>query len=229
MATPILNKVSKDLAYRLQDPVSAGSVDGARLTAAERLNYIARGYRRLLRFVDRVFPNLCPTLFERTLESIAGTTSPSGTIDISNYPKVFELYVKEQSSELYFKAIEVHPYNWESVKAGTNQLFKPDLNKNQVYWVEMNKTIYLTPPTTYIYRMLVRPDVINLVESTGYNGANDIDIKGENIDLLSTYAAAEAYSDIGETNKAQLLRQEVIDQLTVITQGEQTKERTDEN
>jgi len=36
MATPILDIVSKDLAYKLQDPVSSGTTNGVRISAADR-------------------------------------------------------------------------------------------------------------------------------------------------------------------------------------------------
>ena len=54
MATPILDQISMDLAYKLQDPVSSGTGSGTRLSANERFRYIIRAYRRLMRMITIV-------------------------------------------------------------------------------------------------------------------------------------------------------------------------------
>src|SRR4030067_1907264 len=89
MATPILNIVSKDLAYKLQDPVTSGTTNGLRLSAAERFRYILRSYRRLLRIVTMVHPSLIQKLFQNYYTSATGTSDINGVVSTMTYPAEF--------------------------------------------------------------------------------------------------------------------------------------------
>lgn len=228
MATPILNQLSKDLAYKLQDPVSTGTANGARLSADERLRYILRAYRRLLRIVDMLYPSLIQKLFTDYFVSGTGTTNSSGKILSPGYAEIFDVYCKEPSDEIYYKATFISPEKFYDIETGQNKFYEPDLNTDRYYWTRNSTDIFILPAVTLDYKIVYRADVAADVESGGYNGASDIDMPTEYLDLLLSLACSEAYMDIGQFNLVQGYKADVNEQLAILTTNNQMKEKKDD-
>jgi hypothetical protein len=227
MATPILEQVSKDLAYKLQDPVAGGTVDGLRVTADERLSYITRAYRRLLRLVTMLYPELIENLFSGYYVIDEVSSDNSGQISAAPYAEVHEVYCKEPSDERFTKAVAITANNHLSVAAGENAFYKPDINKKQYYWSLIGDYVTILPPVTYQAKLLNRKNTASLIETGGYGGTYDINVPTEHIDLLLSLAAAEGYLDIGQADMVNAYKQDVSEQLSILAQVNKKNEQQD--
>jgi hypothetical protein len=228
MATPILNEISQDLAYKLQDPVASATLDGVRLTAAERLNYIKRGYRRLLRLVTLLYPDLETKLIQKHYDHSDELTStsdgyiPTSTLDFS---EVYEVYCKEPAGEKYQKAVWISPENYQQVRDGQNSFYTPSLDSESYYWTVIGDQIEILPNATYKAKATYRA---NILGDLSYNGSTDLDINPEFTDMLLTLSCAEAYLDIGQFEMYNAYRQDANDGLNILIRVDQTKEKKDE-
>lgn len=228
MATPILNSLSKDLAYKLQDPVSLGNANGVRLSAGERLRYILRAYRRLLRMVDLLYPTLIQKIFKSYYVTGTGTTNNAGKIIGLSNIEIFDIYCKEPTDEDYFKALYITPETYFDIETGQNKFYEPDLNTDRYYWTRSGDDILVLPAVTLSYKIIYRDDVAAKVETGGYNGPDDFDIPGEYEDLLLGLACSEAYLDIGQPDLTQAYKADVEAQLNILVTNRQIKDKEDD-
>lgn len=229
MATPILLQVSKDLAYKLQDPVSSGTTNGQRITAAERLNYILRGYRRLLRIVTMLYPDLINKMFQSYYRIATATTSATGTLTTStvDFTEIFEVFAKEPSDEDYTKCNWITADNFEQVDSGQNAFYSPNLNTKSYYWTIINNVLTISPSTQYNVKLTYRPNMVKEVEDSGYNGDYDLDVPTEHTDLLLSLSAAEAYLDIGQGDMVNAYKSDVTEQLRILVNVDKKRETED--
>lgn len=227
MATPTLEKASLDLAYKLQDPVASGTTDGARVTAAGRLGYIIRAYRRLLRIVTVLYPSLIQRLFQRYYTIVNTNTNTDGTIDFIGTAEIYNLYCKRPTDEEYSKATWISPDKFLDVKMGYNALYVPNINTSTYYWTILDNEINVLPTIQYSLSYLARTDVARKVEDSGYGGATDLDIPREFLDVLLSMAASEAYMDIGQADMANIFTSDVNSQLSLLTANKQEKQAED--
>lgn len=217
MATPILDQVSIDLAYKLQDPVSTGSSNGIRLSADERFRYIIRAYRRLLRMVMVLYPDLMQKIYHDFYANSSGTTSTDGRITtLTDWSEVFEVFVKEPTDEDYVRANFISPEDYLKVKNEENPFYTPDLNVDLYFWTRRSNDIYILPAVQLNYQLTYRPDKAAAIESLGQGGAQDLDMATEYLDLLLALACAEAYVDIGQYDLAGAYKQDVNEQLALL-------------
>lgn len=224
MATPILEQVSLDLSYKLQDPASTGTSSGKRLTAAERLRYIKSGYRRLLRLVTLLHPALTDKMFKNYFVPYTGTTSSVGTLTFSN-AEIFDVYAKRPTDEDYTKAVYINASQYEDVKTGQNAFYNPSVDTAQYYWTIIQDSVYILPTITYTVKIMYRPDIAS---SLAYGGSTDIDIPTEFLDLLLSMASIEAYIDIGQLDIVQMLKADIGEQFSILANVKQEKEQKDE-
>jgi len=229
MATPILNQVSKDLAYKLQDPVSAGTGNGVRLSAAERLRYIIRSYRRLLRMVAVLYPNLSQKIFQDFFQELSGTSTGGGVVSPAiNWSEIHEAFVREPGDEDYVRANFISPEDYLKVKHEENPFYAGNLNTDMFYWTRRSNDIYFLPAVTLQYELTYRSDKAQDIEDGGQGGAVDLDISTEYLDLLLSLACVEAYIDIGQGDVAGAYKQDVNEQLQLLAGFSNKMEQTDD-
>ena len=233
MATPILDQISIDLAYKLQDPVATGSSDGIRLSAGERFRYIIRAYRRLLRMVMVLYPDLMQRIFHDFYVEKTGTSNGSGVISLgsTNWSEIFEVFCKEPADEDYVRANFISPEDYLKVKLEENAFFTPSLNTDQYFWTRRSSDVHLLPAVTLAFQLTYRPDKAKDVEDGGQGGATDIDISTEYLDMLLSLASAEAYMDIGQLDLVGAYTQDVNGQLGLlanVSKKMEIKDETDE-
>lgn len=229
MATPILDRASIDLAYKLQDPVSTGTSNGIRVSAAERFRYIIRSYRRLLRMVMVLYPDLMQKIYHDFYAEASGTTNVSGQITtLTNWSEVFEVFCKEPTDEDYVRANFISPEDYLKVSNEENPFYTGNLNTNQYYWTRRSDDIYILPAVQLSYQLTYRPDKAAAIESAGQGGAVDLDISTEYLDLLLSLAAAEAYLDIGQPDLAGAYKGDVNEQLALLASVSKRMDMTDE-
>lgn len=233
MATPILDQVSIDLAYKLQDPVSTGSSNGIRLSAGERFRYIIRAYRRLLRMTMVLYPDLMQKMFHDFYAEKTGTSNTSGVISLSstNWSEIFEVFCKEPADEDYVRANFISPEDYLKVKLEENAFFTPSLNTDQYFWTRRSSDVHLLPTVQLSYQLTYRPDKAKDVEDGGQGGVTDIDISTEYLDMLLSLASAEAYMDIGQLDLVNAYNQDAAGQLGLlanVSNKTEIKDETDE-
>lgn len=234
MATPILTQVSLDLAYKLQDPVLLGTANGARLTAAERLRYIIRGYRRLVRFVILTHPELISRLFTKYISLATPTSTSGGVVTSTILPNVeiFDVYVRQPVDEYYVKGIRIPVEIVLDVDSGQNEFYTPDINKGQFYWYIQDGNLHILPTVTYETKILYRPDIATTIETqmsgVGYGGSQDLDMPSDHADILLSSAAAEAYMDINQQDMVNMYKNDMNEQLAILAKKQQMDEKRDE-
>jgi hypothetical protein len=224
MATPIIDALSKDLAYKLQDPVTSGTANGARISAAERFRYILRGYRRLVRVVTLLYPTLANRLLKKQFLVDSGDTNGLGIYPLGVYnqeAEIFEVLAKEPAQETYARATYVLPEDWNSVTGSINIFYIPDLNTRSYFWTLMDNKIRLSPPASYNLQISMRLDRAASIETGGQGGTYDIDLPTEQLDLILAAAATEAYLDIGQPDLANANLSDFMSQLQLLTANTQ--------
>lgn len=205
MATPIIDQVSKDLAYKLQDPVASGTTNGSRISAAERFRYILRGYRRLVRIVTMSYPLLAEKILKKQFLVDYGTTNGGGIYPLgvyNNEATIFELLAKEPAQESYERATYVLPEDWISIAGEVNIFYVPNLNTRSYYWTLLDNAIRVSPPTTFDIQISLRIDRAALIETSGQGGTYDLDVPTELLDIILAAATTEAYLDLGQPDLA---------------------------
>jgi len=232
MAT-ILTQISKDLAYKLQDPVATGTAPGARITADERLRYIIRAYRRLLRTVTLFYPDLIQKMFQRYYKEQSGTSGSGGQITDAPYTQVVSVLCKRSVDTYYSKADYINPEDYPSIVNGINEFYTGNFEEGIYFWTILNTstvpTIMLVPAGALQYRIVYVPDNASIIEAGGYSGLEDIDIPKEFIDLLLSMACAEAYLDIGQVDMFNIYNNDVTQQLSIFKAKTDEKENKDED
>jgi len=225
MAAPNLISLSKDLAYKLQDPVASGTTNGERWTADGRLGYLRRAYRRLYRVLQQLYPELMHTVFKSFYKVATVTTSAVGQYTASAYDEVFEIFVKFPSDEEWNRATYISPEDYISTYTGYSDFYNPDYNTSTFYWTIMNDTIYILPGMEYEMFHSYRDDVASTLS---YTGDNDIDVPSEYWDIILSLAAQEAYMDVGDVNMVNIYKSDVDVQINFLNISKQQKEEDDE-
>lgn len=229
MATPILDQVSIDIAYKLQDPVSAGSSNGTRLSADERFRYIIRGYRRLMRMITILYPDLMSKISHSFYETASGTTTSGGVVSHTAFSEIYEIFCKEPSDEDYVRANFVVPEDFLKVFYEENAFFTPDLNTNSYFWTrKSNNELLIMPAVTLDWVSSYRKDTAALVEAGGQGGSQDLELGTEYLDLLLSLACAEAYMDINQGDAVNSYRQDVNEQLALLANLSMKQESKDD-
>jgi len=234
MATPILDQIHLDLAYKLQDPVATAGASGVRITAGERERYILRGYRRLLRTVTLLYPKLIAKIYHKFYKTVTAITTTAGEYVLKDESdasplyiiEVFEVLSKEPAQETFVRAYPVGPDNWLSVQQGINTFYTPDLNDRQYYWTVENGRLIMMPTVKFNLKMKIRDDIASKIED---GIGDDLDLIPEYSDLLLSLACMEAYLDIGQPDMAKAYNGDVINQLQILTAQTQRMDMKDED
>lgn len=230
MATPILNQVSIDLAYKLQDPVSSGTSNGVRLSADERFRYIIRAYRRLLRMVMVLYPDLMQKIYHSFYSTATGTSDSSGIVtSLTDWSEIFEVYCKEPTDEDYVRANFVSPEDYLKIKHEENPFYVASLNTDTYFWTRMGDDMYILPTAQLSYELSYRVDIAKTIEDAGQDGVVDLDIATEYLDLLLSLACSEAYLDIGQGDLATAYANDVNGQLSLLINVSNKMDMKDED
>lgn len=231
MASTNLIQLSQDLAYKLQDPAASGTTDGERWTADGRLGYLRRAYRRFYRILTQLYPELVNKIFKADYQvSSSGLTSATGTFDISALDDVFEVFCKLPTDEEWNRATYVMPDEYISTYTSYSDFYDPNYNASTFYWSVLNDEIAVLPPMQYSLFYSYREDTAASLSYTDSVevGDNDIDMSTIYWDILLSFAAAEAYMDIGQADMVAIYKKDVNEQLQLLAIDKQEKEKDDE-
>lgn len=226
MATPVLELTSKDLAYKLQDPVSAGTVDGERFTADGRLRYINRAYRRLIHLVGQLYPHLIEKVSKHVYKYEGFNTNSEGIVGITNFDDILNVYTLwTDGPSDPTRAIYIRPEEFSDVETNQNTFYTPDLNTHNIYYSVINGLVSMLPKVQYLLAF-----VSYKAQATtfGYGNDQDLDVSSSLLDTLLAFAAYEAYLDLGQADLAGAYKTDAMDQLGLLGTVKQEKEIKDE-
>ena len=214
MATPVLNKISKDLSYKIFDPVSSGADDGHTFSRELRLAYINRAYGKLIRTLEIIHPKITK-VFKDYYKFIELSETDTGTFPLEQGYDVFQVYYKTEEDNGPYKANYLDPANYMTAKLGINSFYEP--TQTDRYWTIIDNSVMLLPNNVEYL------DVTAFCRSNfpgfEYEGSTDIKIPGDYEDLLITMAALEAMSDKGEVTKYELYTRTLTAQLALIAES----------
>lgn len=219
MAGEINKDLSKQLAYKIQDPVATGDLNGIRVTGLARLSLLHRAQRKLLRLVEDLDKDLISNILD--LGYVVGTSSNAGIVSVDNYYDVYEVFVKPDGVETWTRAEYIEQADWATVITGQSDFYNPDLDGNRFYWGWVNDRIEIMPAVQYDVLLTYIPALLEPTYST-----NDINILDVYYDLLLNIAASEFHLDVGDEPRAKIYLDLVKDDILLIKQRKLKDEKT---
>ena len=226
MATPNLNQLSKDLSFKIFDPVSVGTDDGRRFTKELRLQYTNRAYGKMIRILEIIHPKIVKVFKNYYVSLSAGDLSKdeNGNNVAAGSGSVYELgqpydiydayYLPEEDPEVkHLRADWLDPDNFYPAKFGLNDHYIVSASDRK--WTLINNKVMFLPSVGVNYY-----DVVlfcrNYFPYFRHNDGEDVFIPNDYWDLLITLAAIEAMSDTGNTTKYNLYVSTLNGQLQLI-------------
>jgi hypothetical protein len=219
MAT-FIEELSRDLAYKLQDPVDNGTDDGQRYPAEARAKYLIRAYNRLFRYISVNFPSLMREVFPFFFEVREGNetrTGPDGvyTQVVRRIPYTVMVNPVEDPPKERWKEARYLPLpSYNVALSERNKFAAPSTNKEIYIYTISNGAIKIAPKGEYALSITIRKSAPE--EQT--------DLSEEYKDIILSIAAMEAYMDLGQEAYIQTYRQDAMDQLQLLAGGQRAQE-----
>ncbi len=237
MATPVLDKLSKDLSFKIFDPVSNGNDDGRVFSKALRLSYINRAYGKLIRTLEVIHPKITKVFkdYYQIVEAGDLTDYQEGGVGNSGDGNVYTLDKPYDVYDVYYcpsdeagldmkRADYVDPDNFLPTQLGLNDLYSASVENRK--WSIIDSKVVLLPAQGsskyFNVKLFCRnyfPEFVHAGDETPANPAVEIAIPNDYKDILITMAAIEAMSDRGMSGKYQLYTATLNGQLQLIAQG----------
>jgi len=210
----LVKDIAKELSIKIGDPRDDG--DGIIFFREDRLRYISRSYGKLIRILSMAMRKYKPG-FVLPLEPF-DLKAPKGEAIKSPVPFTIPFISMEEviikAGDKRIVASNLDPKNYNQAKYGLNEINKPDIAKESVFYSVINNKLYLLPEDgkyTEVNAMGVADLPSELTVDT------ELPIDKVYADLLITLAAIEAMNDLPHPQKVGLYRQELLDQISVIT------------
>lgn len=235
MAQDNLKKLSKDLSFKIFDPVNAGEDDGKVFLREHRLGYISRAYGQLVRVLEIIHPSITKVFknYHKLIEAgdltIAenGTTITAGTGSVYQLDKpwhIIDVYYAETSGGTKKRADYISPENYMPARIGINKHYVPSTEDR--FWTLMDNAIKLLPVDGGYYDVTLF--VRNYFPAFAFGTDVDVDIPEDYMDILITMAAIEAMSDKGDGTKYKLYTDTLTGQLNLISASKQREDLNEE-
>lgn len=212
MATPVIDQLLKDLAFKIFDPVASGGDDGKIFTKELRMGYLNRAYGNMIRLIEAL--EIDKTRAFKNYYKIHAPTTPVGgdfttTTDGYTLPyayDVIDVYYSATNSGTQLKANRLEPENFLLAKNGLNSYYTPSATER--YWSLIDNKVMFLPSvvtaTTTTHWFDVQMFVRDSFEDFTQGGSLDMTVPGDYKSLLITMAAMEAMADKGDVTKYQL-------------------------
>jgi len=212
----LVKDIAKELSIKIGDPRDDG--DGILFYREDRLRYISRSYGKLIRVLSMAMRKYKPG-FVLPLEPF--DIEFSSEIPFKNpipFKKPFvdmeEVIVKIGNKRIL--ASKLDPKNYNQAKYGLNTINVPDAARESIFYSVIGNKLYILPETTQPkYSEINAMGVADLPSELTVD--TELPIDKVYADLLITLAAIEAMNDLPHPQKVQLYRQELLDQISVIT------------
>lgn len=216
MATPVIDQLLKDLAFKIFDPVASGGDDGKIFTKELRMGYLNRAYGNMIRLIEalevdktRAFKSYYKIY--TPVADVVNVNAPDFTVTTDGYTlpaayDVIDVYYSATNGGTQLKANRLEPENFLLAKNSLNSYYTPSTTER--YWSLINNKIMFLPSVVtatnsthwFDVSFFVRDSFENFVQG----GTVDMLVPGDYKSLLIITAAMEAMADKGDVTKYQL-------------------------
>jgi len=209
--------VARELAIKIGDKVS-GDGDGTIFWSEDRMRYISRAYGKLMRILSMAMRKYKPDFVLPLVPINKKFKDPAFSNPVSfegvKLVDVKELIVTLPGTAGKAIASRLDPANYNQTRFGLNEINKPDVTKKSIFYSLIDSEIYILPDNgkyteADVMAVVDLPDTLTVED--------DLPIDKVYADLLITLAAIEAMNDLPHPQKVGLYRQELLDQVSVIT------------
>lgn len=242
---------SKQLAYKLRDPVSDGGGDGVTFYAEPRFLYLSRGFGKFIRNLENIgfrtefvypqFYNFIKHYFNNESklklddstnavinknEAVLNGVSIS-LLDLGSEPifKPFKVIAKNSKTSYRGRKLNIGSA-FEIMSGIRTEHYDETKMEDSFFWYIVNGSIFFAAKSSMkvsdIHILIKNP-----IPEFTMNQATDLYIPKEYVDLFLSYAALEAMMDIGNINKVTIYRKEVNDELTALGLRRKIKDSMD--
>lgn len=229
----------KDLAIELSIKLGDSrrdNGDGILFWSEDRLRYIERGYAKLIRTLSMAMRKYKPQ-FVLPLVPFELSMTPTSQNPIKfdkpfiDLAEVIVAFAPPGGAEYtYATASYLDPKNYNQTRFGLNEISKPSVEN--VYYTAINNGLYLLPQhngASIKYAKIYAMGIEDLASLTYTKNSTDTEIPIDRAyaDMIITFAAIEAMSDLPNPGKVNLYRQELIDQVSVAANYTNLMERNE--
>lgn len=217
----LVKDIAKELSIKIGDPRNDGG-DGTIFYSEDRLRYISRSYGKLIRILSMAMRKYKPGFvlplepFDKKYDGDQGTEKFSNPVEFKDKPfiEIEEVVVRINDKTTRVLASKLDPKNYNQAKYGLDTINQPSFEKKNIFYSVINNKLYLLPETGK-YLEINAMGVADL--PTEITSETQLPIDKVYADLLITLAAIEAMNDLPHPQKVGLYRQELLDQISVIT------------
>jgi len=231
-----ISDIDKDLALKLGDPAEAGA-DGEVFDFEDRVRYISRGYGRLIRNLTKMMDKKVPEFANRLSYYTAKVgrdvgqagTEEYGILKVPPFLDVKSVYLKSGNTTI--KANSIDAENFVDIKSGNNKHYTA--SATQIYFTimafaadkESKDELVVMPGFKKISATPIDFECLYIGQPGEFTKVDDyVDITSDYKDLLIANAAYEAMMDLARQDKAQLYKQDIVNELQILLNYSQLAE-----
>lgn len=231
----------KDLAIELSIKIGDPRIDngdGTLFFTTDRTRYISRGYSKLVRTLSMAMRDYKPGfvlplvpffLNCRLKEPPKGGGNQAYMTNPYSFAKPFidlkEVVVstKDGDKTVYKLASYRNPENYNQIKFGLDTINKAD--DDNIFWTVMNGKLYLLPDEGKYTTI----NAMGIEDTTELTTDDELNIDRSYADMLITFAAIEAMTDLPNPQKVNLYRGMLIDDVSVLANYTNLREHNEGN
>lgn len=218
--------IDYDLSLKLGDPRDDLG-DGKIFTRQDRLKYLTRAYGRLHRILEkatREYQPLFVRMRKHTVIELVDDQKRGWRIEFKDtVRKIDELYVECTNNKIY-QCAYVDEQNYITATLGLNELYYPNYDKGKIFYSYFRNAVQLIPQKDNGYSKL---HIVYQIDIPELNIDSTIEISNDYRDLLIVMAAKEGMEDIARSDKVQLYRADINEQLQLLGLAASLEERNE--
>jgi hypothetical protein len=219
-----VKSLDTELSIKIGDYVSDNG-DGELFTQATRLKYIERAYNKTTRLLNLAMDKYAPEFAKRVYTLEFKNVKNGEIIFSSGYSTIEQVVVAYKIPDTQKGTVSVamksENTTYLTTAYGINAQKRPDIKNGLIYYSIVNNKILLLPVYDY--------DTCNILYRKDGEKIEDINAKipfeTNYIDLLLSFAAAEAMVDLGRGDKANAFYDDAYSQIKLLQTIAMTKKR----
>lgn len=195
--------------------------DGLIFTQLARLNYLEKAYNKTVRLLNISMEKYAPQFAKRHyLINIDNIINSKVRIE-NGYSKISQIvvhYDNEEGQQYTTFAAKLDEESFLATKYKLNDQRSPDFKEKIIYYSVINDEIHFLPESDnyFIYRKV---NILFLKDGIEIKSVNDeISLEKNYIDLILSFAAAEAMVDLGRGDKANAFYDDAYSQIKLLQQ-----------
>ena len=195
--------------------------DGLIFTQLARLNYLEKAYNKTVRLLNISMEKYAPQFAKRHYLISVGITKSKAKID-NGYSKINQIvvhYQSEDKQEYTTFAAKLDEESFLATKYKLNDQRSPDFKDKIIYYSVINDEIHFLPEDNNSNYEYIRASILFLKDGVEIKSVNDeIALEKNYIDLILSFASAEAMVDLGRGDKANAFYDDAYSQIKLLQQ-----------